>query len=213
MRLSAHRLLRPAEERELTILAAAGDQPARQRLIESNLRLVVSIAKRYTGYGLDLDDLVGHGTVGLITAIDRFEPERGLKLSTYATYRILKDIRDAVRAHRAIAIPKQTEALLKADVIALKPKRRALLRAALAATRVRPLDADTASRLIDPRPGPAVEAEHREDMSRLYAALESLDPRERYVLERRFGLPGFFPAHVARTAPKRTGGRPRKQPA
>ncbi|RMG15342.1 MAG: sigma-70 family RNA polymerase sigma factor [Deltaproteobacteria bacterium] len=88
-----HPLLSPAEERALAERARAGDAEARQRLVEANLRFVIRIALQYRGYGLRLLDLVQEGNIGLIKAIERFEPERGLRLVTYAVHWIRAQIR------------------------------------------------------------------------------------------------------------------------
>jgi RNA polymerase sigma factor (sigma-70 family) len=77
-------LLTAGEEIDLAIRARAGDYSARDRLINCNLRLAFSRAKIYQNRGLQLPDLVGHATVGLITAVDKFDPERGLRFSTMA---------------------------------------------------------------------------------------------------------------------------------
>jgi RNA polymerase primary sigma factor len=100
------RLLRPDEERELARLAAAGDRRARARLIECNLRLVISMARRYQGLGLSFPDLVQEGTVGLIQAVDRFDPKRGRRFSTYAAWWIRQAIRRALtNDSRTIRLP------------------------------------------------------------------------------------------------------------
>ena len=79
-------LLTPEEEVSLAYEMRNGNENAKKRFIESNLRLVVSIAKRYTGKGLSILDLVGEGNIGLLIAVDRFDPSKGYKFSTYATY-------------------------------------------------------------------------------------------------------------------------------
>ena len=79
-------LLTPEEEAELTKAASAGDEKARQKLIEANLRLVVYLARYYSGNGLPLDDLIQEGNIGLMKAIDRFDHTLGLRVSTYAFY-------------------------------------------------------------------------------------------------------------------------------
>ncbi len=79
-------LLTPSEERHLAGRVAQGDEQARRQMIEANLRLVVSIAKRHVGYGLDLEELVQEGNLGLIKAVERFDVTRGRKFSTYATF-------------------------------------------------------------------------------------------------------------------------------
>src|SRR5437867_11420383 len=77
-------LLTSSEERRLAEQVAQGDEQAREHMIEANLRLVVSIAKRHIGYGLDLEELVQEGNLGLIKAVERFDVTRGRKVSTYA---------------------------------------------------------------------------------------------------------------------------------
>ena len=101
-----HRVLRPDEERELARLVAAGDERARRALIESNLRLVVAMARRYQGLGLPFADLVQEGTVGLIQAVDRFDWRRGRRFSTYAAWWIRQAIRRALtNDSRTIRLP------------------------------------------------------------------------------------------------------------
>jgi RNA polymerase primary sigma factor len=100
------RLLRADEERDLARRAASGDRRARSRLIEANLRLVVSIARRYQGLGLSLSDLVQEGTVGLIQAVDRFDWRLGRRFSTYAAWWIKQAIRRALtNDSRTIRLP------------------------------------------------------------------------------------------------------------
>ena len=81
-------------------------EEARAQLINSNLRLVVSIARRYQGHGLSLLDLIQEGTLGLMRAVDKFEPHRGLKFSTYATYWIRQSVGRAIADHgRTVRLP------------------------------------------------------------------------------------------------------------
>lgn len=79
-------LLSHEEEKALTKRVAAGDKDARKKMIEANLRLVVSIAKRYVSRGLPLQDLIEEGNIGLIKSVERFKPSIGCRFSTYATY-------------------------------------------------------------------------------------------------------------------------------
>ena len=89
-------LLSAAEERSFARLALRGDEAARQRMIESNLRLVVKIARRYINRGLPLLDIIEEGNLGLIHAVKKFDPERGFRFSTYATWWIRQNIERAI---------------------------------------------------------------------------------------------------------------------
>jgi RNA polymerase primary sigma factor len=100
--VSRHPLLSRAEEFELATAAKNGDAVARRKLIQSNLRLVVSIARQFRDRGLPFIDLVQEGSIGLIIAVDKFAPERGFKLSTYATWWIRQNIARAIADKAAI---------------------------------------------------------------------------------------------------------------
>ena len=89
-------LLTPDEEIELAARIAKGDERARARMIESNLRLVVKIAKDYANYGVPLVDLISEGNIGLIRAVEKFDPKKGGKLSTYAAWWIKQSIKRAL---------------------------------------------------------------------------------------------------------------------
>ncbi len=100
------RLLDAVEERELGRRVGEGDDEARRRLIECNLRLVVSIAKKYRGRGVSFEDLIQEGNAGLIKAVGRFDPELGNRFSTYATWWIRQAITRAIADHaRAVRLP------------------------------------------------------------------------------------------------------------
>jgi RNA polymerase primary sigma factor len=100
------RLLDAAEERELSRRAREGDKEARARLIESNLRLVISIAKKYRGRGVLFEDLIQEGNAGLIKAVERFDPALGNRFSTYATWWIRQAVTRAVADHaRTVRLP------------------------------------------------------------------------------------------------------------
>ncbi|TFZ08644.1 RNA polymerase sigma factor RpoS [Ramlibacter humi] len=99
-------LFTPEQEFETATRARAGDFDARQSMIEHNLRLVVSIAKAYLGRGVPLSDLIEEGNLGLMHAIDKFEPERGFRFSTYATWWIRQSVERAVMNQgRVIRLP------------------------------------------------------------------------------------------------------------
>ena len=99
-------LLSVEEEYRLAVRKSQGDEVAKQRLIEANLRLVVSIAKRYTGRGMSFLDLVQEGNLGLIKGVEKFDPEKGFKLSTYATWWIRQSVTRALADQaRTIRVP------------------------------------------------------------------------------------------------------------
>ena len=99
-------LLNAEQELQLAERVARGDQRARQKLIEANLRLVVSIAKRYSNQGLPLLDLIQEGNIGLMRATQKFDYKRGFRFSTYATWWIRQAISRAIAEHsRSIHIP------------------------------------------------------------------------------------------------------------
>lgn len=100
------KLLKPAEERELGKLITQGDINAKRKLVKANLRLVVSIAKKYTGQGVLFLDLVQEGSLGLIRAAERFDYKKGFKFSTYATWWIKQTIVRAIANNsKTIRIP------------------------------------------------------------------------------------------------------------
>lgn len=117
-------LITHEEETELAIKAKNGDKKAREKLINSNLRFVVSVAKKYAGQGLPLEDLINEGNIGLITALDKFEPDKGYHFISYAVWWIRQSILKALseksrtvrlplnRANELMAIQKARTALM-----------------------------------------------------------------------------------------------------
>jgi RNA polymerase primary sigma factor len=100
------KLLTHAEEIDLSKRAKAGDKGARQKLIEKNLRLVVSVAKKYRGMGLPFEDLIQEGNIGLMKAVEKFDPDRGWRFSTYATWWVRQAVQRAVADKgRTIRVP------------------------------------------------------------------------------------------------------------
>jgi RNA polymerase primary sigma factor len=105
-RIDKGKLLTHQQEIELSKRAKAGDEKARQRLIEKNLRLVISVAKKYRGMGLPFEDLIQEGNIGLMKAIERFDPDRGWRFSTYATWWVRQAVQRAVADKgRTIRVP------------------------------------------------------------------------------------------------------------
>jgi RNA polymerase primary sigma factor len=105
-RVRGGKLLDAGEEKALARRVRRGDTRARQKLIESNLRLVISIAKKYRGRGVPFEDLIQEGNAGLIRAVEKFDPEMGNRFSTYATWWIRQAVTRAVADHaRTVRLP------------------------------------------------------------------------------------------------------------
>ncbi|MEG1179480.1 MAG: RNA polymerase sigma factor RpoD [Oscillospiraceae bacterium] len=216
-------LLTPEEEIELAIRIADSDERAKQRLAEANLRLVVSIAKRYVGRGMQFLDLIQEGNLGLIKAVDKFDYTKGFKFSTYATWWIRQAITRAIADQaRTIRIPvhmvetinkvKKTNSLLlhkngrdpTAEEIALEiempvEKVREILRVAQEPVSLEtPIGEEEDSHLGDFIPdddalAPADAASMLLLKEQLGDVLKTLTPREEKVLSLRFGLEDGHP--------------------
>ena len=212
--IGRHRLLTPAEEVTLAKRIEAGDGAAKNRMVESNLRLVVAVARAYAHRGVPLLDLVQEGTLGLMRAAERFDWRRGTKFSTYATWWIRQAIDRAVynqadpirvpihiherrrrlaRAERALEAelsrkPSLGEVACAAD---LSPEHaEQALGARRGFTPLDATDADAAS-IADPHAGDGYERVERGlTVTPLEQLLTRLRPAQRSVLELRFGLRG-----------------------
>ncbi|HLI71927.1 MAG TPA: sigma-70 family RNA polymerase sigma factor [Ktedonobacteraceae bacterium] len=211
-------LLTADQEMVLAKRVVEGDLDAQQRLVEANLRLVVSIAKRYNNHGIHLLDLVQEGNLGLIRAAQKFDPKRGFRFSTYATWWIRQAISRAVAEHtRTIHIPVHVVELIYKirritrhlyQELGREPLAEEIARAAnLTKERVvelqsmaeTPISLDAplieeeqyhlADTLVDTRTtSPAEAVTHQALREQIASALESLNTRERQVIELRYGL-------------------------
>jgi RNA polymerase sigma factor (sigma-70 family) len=215
-------LLTREEEVDLAGRVAAGDETAKQRLIESNLRLVVQVARRYLNRGLPLPDLIEEGNLGLMRAVEKFDGERGVRFSTYATWWIRQAVTRALANQaRTVRLPVHIHMLLGRYVKEQqrltqtlgRPPSLGELAAAMGTTeeqigeleelRQQPLSLDAPAgaetrALSDAIPD--VSADPAETLTRLFrnrtdlvAVLDDLAPNERTVLRRRFGLEGDEP--------------------
>jgi RNA polymerase primary sigma factor len=220
--IGRHRLLTPAEEIELAKRIERGDLAAKDRMINANLRLVVSIAKKYQGSELTLLDLIQEGILGLIRAVEKFDWRRGYRFSTYATWWIRQAVERGMDAKaRTIKLPinlvrTQRKVARAENALAMKLDRAptdaeiakeagisveelgALRDAARTVTSLdRPLgeEDDAAFGDLLPSEGPAPEDEVHISLREemLRRALEELPDRERAVVEMRYGIDGGEP--------------------
>lgn len=213
-------LLSADEEKHYARLAIAGDEAGRKRMIESNLRLVVKISRRYLNRGLSLLDLIEEGNLGLIHAVEKFDPERGFRFSTYATWWIRQTIERAIMNQtRTIRLPihvvKELNLYLRAarelsqkldhepssDEIAELIDRpvedvRRMLKLnervdSIDAVR-NPQDRNMLEMVPDESsPDPAFQVQKIDLMDKLESLLSELSDKHQEVLARRFGLRGF----------------------
>jgi RNA polymerase primary sigma factor len=220
--IGRHPLLTAADEVELSKAIEQGDMAAKRRMIECNLRLVVSIAKNYRNQGLPFLDLIQEGMFGLIRAVEKFEWQRGLKFSTYATWWIRQAVARAIadkartirvpvhvvermqkmhRAERHLWTQLAREPTLEeiADEAGLPLQQALEVRAAARASTSldQPIgeqeDAVFGDLVAGEDPLPEEETERRLQKEALDRALESLPERDRRVLELRYGLRGEEP--------------------
>ncbi len=219
--IGAAPLLTADQEKSLTRAWRSGDDRGRQRMIESNLRLVVNIARRYNNRGLPLLDLIEEGNLGLIRAVEKFDPDRGFRFSTYATWwirqaveraimnqartvrlpiHIVRDVASYMRARRELSQtldrePMREELAAKLEISAEEVDRLACLNERSTSIDS-PMGPDGDRQMLD-----GLADENNPDPCDLVAQshlgghvdewLGQLPDREREVLERRFGLHGY----------------------
>ncbi|NDV11842.1 RNA polymerase sigma factor RpoS [Crenobacter caeni] len=211
-------LLSAEEERQLALRIKEGDFKARQEMIERNLRLVISVAKRYTGRGVSFLDLVEEGNLGLMHALDKFDPSRGFRFSTYAIWwirqnveraimnlsrtvrlpvHVVKELNGYLRTARALEnanghAPSEDEIAARMDVPVQQVRQMLLLNERTCSLDA-PLDDDPMLTLGDAicdeeQEAPELQLHHGRVDAYVQDCLAQLSERQRYVIERRFGL-------------------------
>ena len=216
-------LLSPEEEQELAARVAQGDPEARDRMVRANLRLVVNIARGYTGKGLSLQDLIEEGNLGLLRAVEGFDPAMGTRFSTYASYWIKQSIKRAlINSAKTIRIPAYMVELLSkwrrastrlseelgrsptleevARVLGLPKKKLPIVKKAIQIYNASPHTDQSENgwslgeMVMDDRSaGPEQRLVESDDLQRVLSLLDELEPREATVLKLRFGLEGNEP--------------------
>lgn len=211
-------LLTPEEELELAIAIGQGDPVARDRMVRANLRLVVNIARNYVGKGLSLQDLIEEGNLGLLRAVEGYDPAVGTRFSTYASYWIKQSIKRAlINCGKTVRIPAYMVEILSkwrrastrlaeelgrtptpeevARVLGIPRKKLAIIKKAIRIYNLAPQtdQAETGwslgELLEDERFRPPDEQLVTHDsLEHIREKLETMDPREAAVLRMRFGL-------------------------
>jgi len=213
-------LLTPQEEIELAARIKKGDKKAREHMIKANLRLVVKIARDYEGIGLPLLDLISEGNIGLMKAVERFDPSKGGKLSTYGSWWIKQSIKRALAnqsktirlpVHLVDKISKMRRTAMRlqeelgreptdeelADELDTTPSRvrmmqRASIRPASLDAPIGDDDSNSFSEIVQDESAttPYQDLEEKTVTKMLREMVSTLDPREETILRYRFGLDG-----------------------
>ncbi len=216
-------LLTAKEEQKLAIAIGEGDLEARDKMVRANLRLVVNIARGYTGKGLGLQDLIEEGNLGLLRAVEGFDPGMGTRFSTYASYWIKQSIKRAlINSAKAIRIPAYMVELLSkwrrasnrlsdelgrnptpeevARVLGLPRKKLPIIKKAILIYNLTPqtdqsdIGWSLGDMIMDDRSrSPDEELLENDNLSFVLEQLDLMDPRESAVLRMRFGLGEYEP--------------------
>lgn len=221
--ISETALVTPEEEVKLARLIKDGDEKARLTLIKANLRLVVKIARDYSNYGVPLADLISEGNIGLMRAVEKFDPQRGGKLSTYASWWIKQSIKRALaNQSKTVRLPihlvdkiarlRRITAMLTeergrapsnqeiSDVLGIPRRKLALLQQAARKTQSldAPIGADGSASLgetigDESAVDPSEALTHKNKLSDLQDLMTLLNTRETAIIRSRFGLNGKKP--------------------
>jgi RNA polymerase primary sigma factor len=211
-------LLTAEEEKELSHRINNGEKEARDRMVRANLRLVVNIARAYTGKGLPLQDLIEEGNLGLLRAVEGFDPDMNTRFSTYASYWIKQSIKRAlINSGKTIRIPaymvelltkwRRATAMLEdqlgrpptqeevAKELGLNKKKLSIVRKAIQLYNTTPQGDDDdggwsmSDMVADMRmKGPEDELLDHDNLKHVFRMLDTMDPREATILRMRFGL-------------------------
>lgn len=211
-------LLSAREEKELARRIANGEKEARDRMVRANLRLVVNIARAYAGKGLPLQDLIEEGNLGLLRAVEGFDPDMDTRFSTYASYWIKQSIKRAlINSAKTIRIPAYMVELLSkwrkataklddelgrpptqeevAKELGLPKKKLSIVKKAIQLYNTSPQtdEEDGGWSMNDMVPdervkGPEDELLNSDNLKHVYRMLDEMDPREATILRMRFGL-------------------------
>ena len=211
-------LLSAEEEKELANRIADGDNGARDRMVRANLRLVVNIARAYTNKGLPIQDLIEEGNLGLLRAVEGFDPDMNTRFSTYASYWIKQSIKRAlINTAKTIRIPAYMVELLSkwrratakldgelgrpptqeevAKELGLPKKKLSIVKTAIHLYNMTPQTDEedggwSMSDMVadDRTKGPEDELLDTDNLKHVYRMLDTMDPREATILRMRFGL-------------------------